>query len=91
MIGSGRKSKTVIAQIYSRARSSDAKKFLHHLIDEAPYKIQSIQVDEGSEFMLEFENACAELNIPLFVNQPATPKITEVLNAEIKLLEKSFT
>ena len=24
--------------------------------------------------MLEFENACAELNIPLFVNQPATPK-----------------
>jgi len=24
--------------------------------------------------MLEFENACAELNMPLFVNQPATPK-----------------
>ena len=69
-----RKSKTIIAQIYSRARSSDAKKFLQHLIAEAPYKIRSIQVDGGSEFMLEFENACAELNIPLFVNHPATPK-----------------
>ena len=50
-----RKSKTIIAQIYSQARSSDAKKFLY----EAPYKIRSIQVDGGSEFMLEFENACA--------------------------------
>ena len=69
-----RKSKTIIAQIYSRARSSDAKKFLQHLIAEAPYKNRSIQVDGGSEFMLEFENACAELNIPLFVNQPATLK-----------------
>ena len=69
-----RKSKTIIAQIYSRARSSEAKKFLHHLIAEAPYKIRSIQVDGGSEFMLEFENACAELKIPLFVNPPATPK-----------------
>jgi hypothetical protein len=57
-----RKSKTIIAQIYSRARSSDAKKFLQHLIAEAPYKIRSIQVDGGSEFMFEFENACAELS-----------------------------
>lgn len=24
--------------------------------------------------MLEFKNACAELNIPLFANQPAIPK-----------------
>ena len=69
-----RKSKTIVAQIYSRARSLDAKKFLKHLIKTAPYKILSIQVDGGSEFMREFEQACAELNIPLFVNKPATPK-----------------
>ena len=69
-----RKSKTIVAQIYSRARSLDAKKFLQHLIKTAPYKILSIQVDGGSEFMREFEQACAELNIPLFVNKPATPK-----------------
>ena len=49
-------------------------KIFHNLIAEALYKIRSIQVDGGSEFMLEFENVCAELNIPLFVNQPATPK-----------------
>ncbi len=81
-----RKSKTIIAQIYSRARSSDAKKFLQHLIAEAPYKIRSIQVDGGSEFMLEFENACAELNIPLFVNQPATPKN----NGDVERGNKTF-
>ena len=69
-----RKSKTLIAQIYSSARSVDAKKFLTHLIRTAPYKILSIQVDGGSEFMLEFEQACADLNITLFVLPPATPK-----------------
>ena len=69
-----RKSKTIIAQICFRARISDAEKFLYHLIAEATYKIRSIQVDGGSEFLLEFQNACAELNIPFFVNQPATPK-----------------
>ena len=69
-----RKSKTITAQIYARARSLDAKKFLLHLVETAPYKVRSIQVDGGSEFMREFEQACAELNIPLFVNPPATPK-----------------
>ena len=51
------KSKTIIAQIYSQAKNSDAKKFLQHLIAEASYKIRSIQVDKGSKCMLEFENA----------------------------------
>lgn len=33
---------------------------IQYLIAEAPYKIRPIQVNGGSEFMLEFENACAE-------------------------------
>ena len=58
-----RKSKVLIAQIYSRARSKDAAKFLKELVKKAPYKILSIQVDGGSEFMKEFEEACEDLGI----------------------------
>jgi transposase InsO family protein len=40
----------------------------------APFPIQSIQVDGGSEFMKEFEEACAEKNIKLFVLLPKRPQ-----------------
>ena len=85
-----RKSKTLIAQIYSRARSMDAKKFLMHLIKTAPYKILSIQVDGGSEFMLEFEQACAELKIPLFVLPPATPKYNGGVERGNRIFREEF-
>jgi len=43
------------------------------LIEDAPFKILSIQVDGGSEFMAEFEAACKELYIPLHVLPPSRP------------------
>jgi putative transposase len=66
-----RRSKFIWANIYSNAKSLTAKKFLLELIEKAPFKILSIQVDGGSEFMAEFEQACQELNIPLMVLPPA--------------------
>ena len=38
----------------------------------------SIQVDGGSEFMAEFEQACAARNIPLYVLPPRSPKFNGV-------------
>jgi len=37
-------------------------------------KIKSIQVDGGSEFRGEFENACKREKIPLYVLPPRSPK-----------------
>jgi transposase InsO family protein len=67
-------SKHIHANCYGNAKSSTAKKFLEELVGKAPYKILSLQVDGGSEFMKEFEEACEELNIPLIVLPPASPK-----------------
>jgi len=64
----------VILKAYSRATSRTAKDFLHYLIKQSPFKIISIQVNGGSEFKDEFETACEELNIPLFVLPPRNPK-----------------
>ena len=69
-----RKSKFIDTQIYFDAKSSSAKKFLLDFVRNAPYKILSIQVDGGSEFMAEFEEACAELGIPLIVLPPRKPE-----------------
>lgn len=69
-----RKSKFIHAQVYGHAKSSSAAKFLRDLVETAPFKILSIQVDGGSEFMADFEQACAELGIPLIVLPPNRPK-----------------
>ncbi|MEE9272865.1 MAG: integrase core domain-containing protein, partial [Robiginitomaculum sp.] len=41
--------------------------------DKTPFTIKSIQVDGGSEFMAEFEQACEDVNIPLIVLPPSRP------------------
>lgn len=43
-------------------------------IQNAPFPIKSIQVDGGSEFMRDFEHACAEMKIDLFVLPPKRPQ-----------------
>jgi putative transposase len=68
-----RRSKFIDTAIFSNAKSSSAKRFLLDFVRRAPYKILSIQVDGGSEFMAEFEEACAELAIPLIVLPPSKP------------------
>jgi len=66
-----RRSKHIHAQIYSKATARSAKRFLEELVEIAPYKIRSIQVDGGSKFMADFETECERLAIPLIV----TPQI----------------
>lgn len=67
-------SKFIHASLYSNAKSRSAKKFLLELIQKSPFKIESIQVDGGSEFMKDFEEACAVLHIQLFVLPPKRPQ-----------------
>ncbi|MGI9214863.1 MAG: hypothetical protein ACR2HS_04275 [Gammaproteobacteria bacterium] len=45
------------------------------MIDYFPFKISSIQVDGGSEFMKDFERLCQEKSIDLFVLPPKSPKL----------------
>jgi putative transposase len=68
------KSKYIQANVYSNATSRTAKRFLLELIQKAPFKISSIQVDGGSEFMLHFEEACADFGIELYVLPPKKPQ-----------------
>ncbi|MBA3814446.1 MAG: transposase [Alphaproteobacteria bacterium] len=55
------------------SKSSSAKRFLLDFVKNAPHTILSIQVDGGPEFMDQFEDACAELGIPLIFLPPSKP------------------
>lgn len=66
--------KVIVASVTCNATSSAATKFLHKVIKEMPFKIKSVQVDGGSEFMKHFENECHKLGIDLYVLPPKRPQ-----------------
>lgn len=85
-----RVSKTIYANVYSHAKSSSAKRFLIEFVQNAPFKILSIQVDGGSEFMAEFEDACASLNIPLIVLPPRKPEYNGGVERGNRIFREEF-
>ena len=67
--------KWTIGRVATRASAASAKALLDKLIAEAPFTIRGIQVDGGSEFMAEFEDACRERNLELRVLPPKRPDL----------------
>ena len=57
------------------------------LIERAPFPVRGNQVDGGSEFMAQFEQACADKNIRLFVLPPRSPK----LNGHVERAQRTHT
>lgn len=76
-----------VVEAYRSATAGNAKKFLETLLSRAPFPVRGIQVDGGSEFMAEFEEACAEKKIPLFVLPPRSPK----LNGHVERAQRTHT
>lgn len=68
-------SKWDVLGLRGRATAKTAKEFLKELKERTPFEIKTIQVDGGSEFKAEFEAACCELGLGLFVLPPRSPKL----------------
>ena len=73
--------KQLVARAYARATAHSAKRFLQAVQADLPHPLLSIQVDGGSEFMADFEQACRDLGIPLYVLPPGAPSSTAAWNA----------
>ena len=71
---------SVLLEVHSRATAATATHFLHKLVSRMPFPVKAIQVDGGSEFMADFEGACQERGIKLFILPPRSPK----LNGQVK-------
>jgi putative transposase len=63
------------AKAFSTATAGCAKNFLDKLVNAFPFAIKGIQVDGGSEFMAEFEQACKDKALALFVLPPKRPQL----------------
>ena len=64
-----------VVDVYKNATSKNAALFLEKVIDEMPFFITGIQIDGGSEFMGEFEEACRRHQLKLYVLPPRSPKL----------------
>lgn len=48
--------------------------FLEEVLNYFPFKVEAIQTDNGSEYLLNFHKVCQEKNIPHFFTDPYCPK-----------------
>lgn len=85
-----RMSKYIYADVCSNATSRSARKFLESFIANAPFKIVSVQVDGGSEFMAEFEEACRLYGITLFVLPPKRPQYNGGVERGNRIFREEF-
>ena len=69
-----------VVEVHHRATSLAATHFLDTLLERMPFHVKAVQVDGGSEFAAEFEEACQQKHLPLFVLPPKSPK----LNAHVE-------
>lgn len=64
-----------VAMASHRLTAASAARFLDKAQARMPFPLRAIQIDGGSEFMAEFETACAAKRIPLWVLPPKSPEM----------------
>jgi transposase InsO family protein len=64
-----------VLDVHGRATARTAADFLTVLRQRMPFAVRAIQVDGGSEFKAEFETACRDQGLLLFVLPPRSPKL----------------
>lgn len=80
-------SRCAVIGVRGTATALTAAAFLDELCTRMPVPVQAIQVDGGSEFMAEFELACRQKNIALYILPPRSPKLNgrvERLNGTVR-------
>lgn len=86
-----KKDKLLVTQVYENATSQTAAKFLtEEVLQGFPFDVKDIQVDGGSEFMGDFEQACKDNNIDLFVLPPRSPKLNGGVERINRILQEEF-
>lgn len=76
--------------VYSRATARNGRDFLQQVLARMPFPVKAVQIDGGSEFKAEFEEACAALSLPLFVLPPNSPKLNGRVERSHRTHEEEF-
>ena len=76
-----------VLELRTTASSRSATAILDALAERMPFRIRALSVDNGSEFMAEFEAACAARGIALLTLPPRSPK----LNGSVERANRTHT
>ena len=76
-----------VLEVGRRATAQTAAVFLEQLLERMPFPVKGVQIDGGSEFKDEFEQACQEKALRLFVLPPRSPK----LNGQVERAQRTHT
>lgn len=79
-----------VVGVYSRATARNGRDFLRQVLERMPFPVKAVQIDGGSEFKAEFEEACASLTLPLFVLPPNSPKLNGRVERSHRTHEEEF-
>lgn len=79
-----------VVGVYSRATARNGRDFLRQVLERMPFPVKAVQIDGGSEFKAEFEEACAALSLPLFVLPPNSPKLNGRVERSHRTHEEEF-
>lgn len=60
---------------YKNISSASGADFLQRVINYFPFKVEAIQTDNGSEYLLNFHKACTTKGIMHYFTYPHTPKM----------------
>lgn len=80
----------VFSRIYPTRGAKNGKLFLEETKRHFPFLIQSVQSDNGSEFLGDFHTKLQEENINHFFTYPATPKMNSRAERVIKTVREEF-
>jgi putative transposase len=76
-----------VLQAHTRATAQTATEFLDTLQHRMPFPIRALQIDGGPEFAADFEQACQQRGVHLFVLPPRSPK----LNGAVERANRTHT
>jgi len=76
-----------VLEAHHRATAQLASQFIQTLKQRMPFPLRAFQVDGGSEFYADFEEACRAYGIRLFVLPPRSPK----LNGAVERANRTHT
>lgn len=69
------KSRYGFVYCYKNISSASAADFLGRVLTYFPFKVEAVQTDNGSEYLLNFHKACIQLELIHYFSFPHTPKM----------------
>lgn len=84
------KSRYGFVWIYQTISSASAADFLSKVISAFPFKIQAVNTDNGSEFLLHLHRACEALGITHYFSYPHTPQMNGRVERFISTVTHEF-